>query len=166
MKKLGNKKRIVISTAMMLLLITVAIYFYIENPEEQLEKKYKGNKDYVLIKETKTQNYRAFLGKDDKNLYLDIFNKNNYQGGGEIKLADYNSEDNINIYNVVQEDSLVVIYGDNTMSKFKEYNLSIKGEGLEEKIIKKDIINEDYILDIYVFEKGYNNYPNLEFKKD
>ncbi|WP_164995834.1 hypothetical protein [Miniphocaeibacter massiliensis] len=39
-------------------------------------------------------------------------------------------------------------------------------EEVEDKIISKKNIEEDYILDIYVFGKECNSFPNLETKKD
>ena len=160
MKKISNKKIIGICIAVIICVIGMLIYYYIEKPEEQVERKYAGNKEHVLIKEVENEPYQAFLSKDDENLYLDVFKKNKYQGGGEVKLS------NIGIFNVRQEDTLIVIYGDNSVSKFKEYDLSIKGEGVKEKKVEKVKIKDDYILDIYIFEKEYNNYPDLELKKD
>ncbi|AEE95895.1 hypothetical protein [Mahella australiensis] len=76
-------------------------------------------------------------------------------------MASIEQGDTIWDYQFQQHETLIVVWGYNSNSKYLSYSIEVSSATAEPKIIKKDIARESYILDIYVLDTKYNGTANL-----
>ncbi|HHX69206.1 MAG: hypothetical protein WAO56_03220 [Miniphocaeibacter sp.] len=132
-------------------------------PEKYFNNKYSQKEEYTLLKKTKDGNYSAYLSKYKGDIYLDIFLKDNYMGG--IEPTNGHAEmGEIGIYNFIKEKTLIIIFSENT-SNIREYELKVESGIKDPKIITKKADKNSPILDIYLLDKEYNSFPEIEVRK-
>ena len=144
-----------------------------EKIDKKLEKKYSDNSDYKIIRKEENKNYIAYLGHDKERIYLDIFKDNDFFGGSDMKIEQIILRDLISNYSFSQEETLIIVWGKNkdlnyksykwTTDKVEDFNTQMETDiGRDNRVITKEIDNEEYILDIYIMESYYNIPGDLE----
>lgn len=163
MKK-RSKVEIILIDILSVLIITSALYYLKEDrvkPEDFIKDKYRSNCEYRVVQQEKKDNYLAYLGRDNENIYVDIFDDDKFFG--ETKVLPQNNQ-KIDLYQTSQYINLIIVYGDNSELRYSSYTLIVTGNDIEPKIFKHDINNNDYILDIYILDTKYNESFDLYFK--
>lgn len=163
MKK-RSKVEIILIDVLSVLLITSALYYLKDDrvkPEDFIKDKYRSNCEYRVVQQEKKDNYLAYLGRDNENIYVDIFDDDKFFG--ETKVLPQNNQ-KIDLYQTSQYINLIIVYGDNSELRYSSYTLIVTGNDIEPKIFKHDINNNDYILDIYILDTKYNESFDLYFK--
>ncbi len=113
MKK-RSKVEIILIDILSVLIITSALYYLKDDrvkPEDFIQDKYRINCEYRVVQQEKNDNYLAYLGRDNENIYLDIFEDDKFFGGTKI-LPKNNQK--IALYQTSQYVNLIIVYGDNT----------------------------------------------------
>lgn len=163
MKK-RSKVEIILIDILSVLIITSALYYLKDDrvkPEDFIQDKYRSNCEYRVVQQEKNDNYLAYLGRDNENIYLDIFEDDKFFGG--MKILPKNNQ-KIALYQTSQYVNLIIVYGDNTQIRYSSYTLKVTGNDIEPRIFKQNINNNDYILDIYILNTKYNESFDLYFK--
>lgn len=163
MKK-RSKVEIILIDILSVLIITSALYYLKDDrvkPEDFIKDKYRSNCEYRVVQQEKKDNYLAYLGRDNENIYVDIFDDDKFFG--ETKVLPQNNQ-KIDLYQTSQYINLIIVYGDNSELRYSSYTLIVTGNDIEPKIFKHDINNNDYILDIYILDTKYNESFDLYFK--
>ncbi|WP_310602842.1 hypothetical protein [Anaerosporobacter sp.] len=131
-----------------------------KNPQDILSNKYSNNTNYNVLLHREKDECVAYLGSDDENIYVDIFENGDYLGGSFLSLNDDNS---INLYQTRQYHNTIVVFGDNTKTKYHSYTLIATGNHTEPLTIEQTIPDNNKILDIYLLDSKYNMNFDLEF---
>lgn len=164
MKKRGKVEIILIDILSVLIIISALIYLKDKSikPEDVIKDKYRDNSEYRVIEQEKNDNYLAYLGSDNEYMYLDIFEDDKYFGGTTISPK---NNQKIALYQSAQYVNLIIVYGDNTELRNLSYTLKVTGNDIVPKIFKKNINNNDYVLDIYILDTKYNESFDLDLIK-
>lgn len=163
MKK-RSKVEIILIDILGVLIITSALYYLKDDrvkPEDFIKDKYRSNSEYIVVQQEKNNNYLAYLGRDNENIYLDIFENDKFFGGSIISPK---NNQKIVLYQTSQYVNLIIVYGYNTELRYSSYTLKVTGNDIEPRIFNQNINNNDYILDIYILDTKYNESFDLYFK--
>lgn len=133
-----------------------------KTPQDVLTDKYSNNAGYNILLHRENNEYIAYLGSDNENIYFDIFENQNYLGGSFIPLS---NDIPISLYQTRQSQNVIVVFGDNTKTKYGSYTLTAIGNKTEPKIINQTIREDNKLLDIYILDKKYNIDFDLKFNK-
>ena len=112
MKK-RSKVEIILIDILSVLIITSALYYLKDDrvkPEDFIKDKYRSNCEYRVVQQEKKDNYLAYLGRDNENIYVDIFDDDKFFG--ETKVLPQNNQ-KIDLYQTSQYINLIIVYGDN-----------------------------------------------------
>ena len=74
--KIRSKVEIILIDILTVLIITSALFYLKDDskrPEDFIKDKYRSNSEYIVVQQEKNNNYLAYLGRDNENIYLDIF---------------------------------------------------------------------------------------------
>ncbi|HAB59980.1 MAG TPA: hypothetical protein DCE48_04600 [Lachnospiraceae bacterium] len=80
MKK-RSKVEIILIDILSVLIITSALYYLKDDrvkPEDFIKDKYRSNCEYRVVQQEKKDNYLAYLGRDNENIYVDIFDDDKF----------------------------------------------------------------------------------------
>lgn len=164
LKKPIHVKTICIA-AMAVILFVVAgtwIFLKVRDPERIVTRKHAGNPGYGIQLQKSNGPYTCFLGKDEKNVYLDLFRGSEYFGTNERQI---NGTEPIGVYQFGQYDTLAVVWGSNIDPNYRSYSLEVGSTATEPMKAEKEIKDDKYILDIYVLDVKYNGTADLELMK-
>lgn len=163
-----NKVLILGAVVLCLMLVIVAKIFVIkQTPEKILHKKYADCPSYTILASDDQNNFLAYLGKDNERFTLDIFRKGKFYWGVDKqldKIHKLNSIDFFYFMNASDNQTLVVVYGENPDLMYSTYHFTLSGTQAASMKVTKNIKGQQYIVDVYVFDDmKYNGTPDLTF---